>query len=70
MGRTGARDKRVRGERRQTTRREIDRNERVPPYIQNGKPLIRGSFAWNQRERARKRTGCQVHSWGEIEATW
>ncbi len=70
MGRTGARDKRIRGERRQTTRRDVDRNERIPPYIQNGEPLIRGSFAWNQRERARKRIGCRVVCFGEVENTW
>ena len=38
----------------------------IPPYIQDGKPLIRGTAAWDERERIRKQHGKRLLSFGPI----
>ena len=38
----------------------------IPPYIQDGSPLIRGTAAWDERERIRKRHGKKLLSFGPV----
>ena len=48
----------------------IEEKVEIPPYIQDGKPLIRGSDAWIERERARKKAGCKVIDFYELPTAW
>ena len=36
----------------------------IPPYIQDGKPLVRGTVEWDERERVRKLHGKKLLSFG------
>jgi hypothetical protein len=38
----------------------------VPPFIQNGAPVVRGSDAWDERELAREKSGSRLLSYGSI----
>ncbi len=40
----------------------------VPSAVQGKRLLIRGTEAWNERERARARAGCHCLSWSTIPA--
>ncbi len=42
----------------------------IPPYIQDGKPLIRGTPAWIEREKAREKAGCKVVDFYELSTEW
>jgi hypothetical protein len=48
----------------------IEEKPEIPPYIQNGKPLFRGTPAWIEREWARKKAGCKVICLYELAPTW
>lgn len=39
----------------------------IPSFIVNGRPLIRGTKGWNNREEARQRAGCLLISFGSVE---
>jgi len=41
----------------------------IPPFIDSRKMLIRGTLAWEAREAARMRAGCQLLSFGTIPKT-
>jgi len=45
----------------------FDRRIVIPPFIQkDGKPLIRGTEAWDARELAREKSGSALLSYGLI----
>ena len=48
----------------------VEEKPEIPPYIQDGKPLIRGTPAWIEREKARKAAGCKVVDYYELPASW
>ena len=48
----------------------VDEKPEIPSFIQNGKPLIRGTAAWIDRERVRKKAGCKIIGYYELAPTW
>lgn len=43
--------------------------QELPPAIERGQILIRGTAAWDARELARKAAGCSCLGFGSIEAS-